>query len=109
MNLNPTAKASEKNRGNRTITAENARFRKKAVTGTRIFQDRLVMTASITLRINYLYIIHDRLRIVKMICQSLGLLLYIPIPLMKSSKQFGAYLSGIEMRIPSICRKRALS
>ena len=50
MNLNPTAKASEKNRGNRTITAENARFRKKAVTGTRIFQDRLVMTASITLR-----------------------------------------------------------
>ncbi len=50
MNLNLTAKASEKNRENRTITAENARFRKKAVTGTRIFQDRLVMTASITLR-----------------------------------------------------------
>ena len=55
MNLNTTAKASEKNRGNRTITAENARFRKKAVTGTRIFQDRSPnnvggMTNSITLR-----------------------------------------------------------
>ena len=46
-----TAEASEKNRGNRMNIAENTRFRKKAVTGTRIFQDRLVMTASITLRI----------------------------------------------------------
>ena len=55
MNLNLTAKASEKNIGNRTIIAENARFRKKAVTGTKIFQARSPnkvgwMTASITLR-----------------------------------------------------------
>ena len=109
MNLNLTAKTSEKNRGNRTITAENARFRKKAVTGTRIFQDRLVMTASITLRINYLYIIHDRLRIVKMIYQSLESAGHIRMPLMKSSKQVGAYLSGIEIRTPSMCRNLALS
>ena len=67
MNLNPTAKTSEKNRGNRTITAENTRFRKRAVTGTRIFQDRLVMTASITLRINYPYIIQYYIQLVKMI------------------------------------------
>jgi len=41
----------EKKRENRTKIAENARFRKKAVTRTRNFQDRLVMTASITLLI----------------------------------------------------------
>ena len=62
MNLNLTAKTSEKNRGNRTITAENARFRKKAVTGTRIFQDRLVMTASITLRVVRAENPHDFIR-----------------------------------------------
>ena len=31
--------------------AENKRFRKMKVMGTRIFQDRLVMTTSITLRV----------------------------------------------------------
>ena len=45
-----TAETSEKNRGNRMNIAENARFQKEAVTETRVFQDRLVMTTSITLR-----------------------------------------------------------
>ena len=51
MDFIPTVKISEKIREKRMNIAEYARIRKDIVTGTRIFQDRLVMTASITLRI----------------------------------------------------------
>ena len=77
------------------------------------FQDRLVMTASITLRINYLYIIPHQRRIVKIILRNPCAerkfsSFYISTPFIKFSKQSGAYLSDREIRIPSMCRKRAV-
>ena len=66
------------------------------------FQDRLVMTASITLRIAILYIIPHTMLFVKIFAKIQNLL-----PAMKSGKQFGRYRSGIRILTPSIWRKRA--
>ena len=66
------------------------------------FQDRLVMTASITLRVIIPYIIPQVMVFVKVFRE-----IQIRLPLMKSTKQEGRYLSGICIRTPSMCRNRA--